>query len=75
MIELWTTRLRLLCLELEDMEILKDSIWKFEDKMEFVHSIPTDHGDEMAGDFYGAYLYHQENFPELIYCGIDSGIW
>jgi ribosomal-protein-alanine N-acetyltransferase len=47
------------------MEISKDSIWKFEDKMGFAHSTSTDHGDEMAGDFYGAYLYHQENYPNM----------
>lgn len=65
MIELKTKRLKLLCLELEDMEISTVSIWKLEDKMGFVHSTPTDHGDELAADFYGAYLYHQDNYPEL----------
>lgn len=69
--ELKTKRLRLLCLELEEMEVYKDSVWKFEDSMGLIHNLPSDQGDELAGDYYGAYLYQKENnpnFDSLWYC-------
>lgn len=58
MIELKTTRLRLICPEFEDMKLSGESIWKYEDKLGLAHSIPTDHGDELAAEFCGAYQYH-----------------
>jgi len=59
MYELKTQRLKLLCLEIEDMELSKDSIWKLEDKLELAHSAIEDQGDELATVFYGVYRYHQ----------------
>ena len=63
MIELFTDRLKLVCHTLEDMGILKDSVWKYEDNMGLKHSTKTDCGDALANDFYYAYLYHQEHYP------------
>lgn len=61
--ELFTDRLKLVCHTLEDMKILKDSVWKYEDNMGLKHNEKTDSGDEIANDFYYAYLYHQEHYP------------
>ena len=63
MIEIFTDRLKLVCHTLEDMSILKDSVWKYEDKMGLKHNSNTDSGDEMANDFYGAYMYNKEHYP------------
>lgn len=52
MIELNTYRLRIICLDLDDMEILKDSTWKYEDKMGFTHSMLIDCGDDIACEFF-----------------------
>lgn len=64
LIELKTKRLRLLCLDINQMEMLKDSIWRFEDEMGLVHSKSVDCGDELTLDFYHAYLYHKENYMD-----------
>lgn len=63
MIEIFTDRLKLVCHTLEDMSILKDSVWKYEDKMGLKHNSNTDSGDEMANDFYYAYMYNKEHYP------------
>jgi [ribosomal protein S5]-alanine N-acetyltransferase len=59
MITLNTKRLKLICLTYENMCILRDSVWKFEDILGLKHSKDIDTGDEMAIDICGAYEYFQ----------------